>query len=53
MKQDVSVRAVNVIRSNVGRGGAAALAVANGSLYPTKADLFPERIKKARTTGLR
>ena len=41
MNQDVQVRAIDVIRSNVGGGRTAALAVADGALYPTKADLSP------------
>ena len=43
VKQDVQVWAVNVIRSNVGGGRAAAPAVTNGALYPTDANLFPKR----------
>ena len=42
VKQDVQVWTINVIRSNVGGGRTAALAVANGALYPTEADLHPE-----------
>jgi len=43
MEQDVQVRAVNVIRSNVASGRTAALAVADGALHPTKADLSPKK----------
>ena len=42
VKQDVQVRAINVIWPNVGGGRTAALAVGDGSLYPAKADLSPE-----------
>jgi len=42
VEQDVQVRAVDIIRSDVGGGRTAALAVADGALYPTKADLSPE-----------
>jgi len=42
VKQDVEVRATDVIRSDVCGGRTAALAIANGTLYPAEADLFPE-----------
>jgi len=41
INQDVQVRAIDVIRFNVGGGRTATLAVADGALYPTKANLFP------------
>jgi len=41
INQDVQVRAIDVIRPNVGGGRTAALAVASGARYPTKANLFP------------
>jgi len=41
VNQDVQVWAIDVIRSNVGGGRTAALAVADGALYPTEADLSP------------
>jgi len=39
VKQDVQVRAVNVLRSNVGNGRTAALAVADGGRRPSKTNL--------------
>ena len=48
VKQDVQVRTINVIRSDVGGGRTVALAATTGGLYPPNADLFPKRkpIKK-------
>ena len=43
VNQDVQVRAIDVIRPNVGGGRAAAPAVANGALYPTDTNLFTKR----------
>ena len=51
VKQDVKVRAIDVIRSDVGGGRTAALAVADGALYPAKADLFPETRVNQRGPG--
>ena len=42
MKQDVQVRTVNVIWSDVCGGRATTLAVGNGGLHPANTDLFPE-----------
>ena len=42
VKQNVQVRAVDIIRSDVGGGRTAALAVADRALYPAEADLSPE-----------
>ena len=54
MKQDVQVRAVNVIWSNVGGGRTATLAVGNGALYPPNPNLFPEMkpdLQRVQTMG--
>jgi len=42
VKQNVEVRATDVIRSDVGGGRAAALAIADGGLYPAEANLFQQ-----------
>jgi len=47
----VQVRAVDIIRSDVGIGRTAALAIADGALYPAEADLFPETKTNQRKYG--
>jgi len=49
MKQDVQVWAIDVIWTKVGGGRTAALAISNASLYPAKADLFPETRSDEKT----
>jgi len=51
VNQDVEIRAVDVIRSDIGGGRAAAPAVANGPLYPAEANLFPETKSNQRKYG--
>jgi len=42
VNQDVEVRAIDIIRSNVCGSRTAALAVADTARYPTNANLFPK-----------
>ena len=48
MKQDVQVRAVNVVRPNIGSGRTAALAVADAGLHPTKTNLPPQNESRSK-----
>jgi len=48
VKQNVEVRAVDIIRSDVGGGRAAALAIADGAMYPAEANLFQREPIKGR-----
>jgi len=48
LNQDVQVRAIDVIRSNVGSGRTTAPAAADGGLHPTKSNLPPKRESQLR-----